>query len=146
MTDPTTPVPSNPATATAPAAGDQADPLAVLEDILKEAKQKKGEQTEDNTQETGVEKAEPESPDQPEEVSPEEKARLQAQEAALQAQAQARDASEIEAQRQKISQEVMNSPQYQAKVSQEEEKKQESDDKTAGEDGFDIKQLGHDKI
>jgi len=123
------------------ATGDKQDPMAVLENILKEAQQKQA--AGDGGVSVGAAGGA-----EPADVAPTEaqKVQLRAEEAAHQVQVEAERKRLIEVQRQQIAQEVMTSPQYQAKVSQEKDiQKDKAAHEVAGE-GFDIIQLKHDKI
>ncbi|MBU0979132.1 MAG: hypothetical protein ABIJ03_00925 [Patescibacteria group bacterium] len=149
MTDTTNPT-VHPSAATV---SGQADPLAVLEDILKEAKQKQARgDGEDSSGDDSYQVTEPVNAQiqadlqVAESLAQAQKVKLAAEETAHQTQVKAEQAKLIEAQRQQIAQEVMTSPQYQARVTQEEDKQQGEEAQVVAGEGFDIKQLKHDKV
>ena len=130
------------------------DPLAVLENILNEAKQKtpngttksgKGKVSTSPTQASGQPIAKPPSPEEVAELEVEEK-RQEDEEKQRQVQLEAERLRLIEEQKQKLENELKQTPQYQARVQQETEEKEEQSQHQAAGEGFEIRQLGHTKI
>lgn len=129
-------------------AGQQQDPLAVLENILNEAKEQKGSGQAPDL--VGASKSAQSKSNQP---SAEELAKLEAEkkqkeeaERQRQAQLEAERLRLIEEQKRKLEQELKQTPQYQARVQQEAEKAEEEKQHASAGEGYEIKQLKHTKI
>lgn len=113
-----------------------ADPLSVLEDLLKQA-----------GSDGGAAGAPPVAGEAAVdgEKTPEEKAAAQAELEQKLAEQQQRDNEQLVAQREKMH-ELKNTPQYQARVQQDEEKAVEQSEHDAAGEGYEIRQLDHTKI
>jgi len=111
-------------------AGDDKNPLDVLEDILKEAKAKGAAK---NTGPT------------PEEIAAQEEAEALKQAQQMQAEHRVQDQQEILVQISELDT-IKDTPEYQAKVQQEQAAKDEKAEEQQSQDGFQIYQVGHKKI
>lgn len=132
---------------------DQNDPLAVLEDILKDAQKKRGGGSGGAGGATAglasdKNKAAAADPSQAgAQQAAEEEAKLQAEAAAAEeTRLEAERQQAIAVQKQLIEKEVKTSPQYQAAQDQAKEKAEEIEEKQEAGDGFEIRQLDHSKI
>ena len=123
------------------------DPLAVLEDILQDAEAKKGGGNVKGpsvTQRPSAGDSQP-TPEEIAQKEAEKERQRQADEAERQ-QLEAERLAQIAEQKQQIEQEVMHSPEHQAAVQQDEAKQQADEDASTANEGFEIRQLDHDKI
>lgn len=128
----------------------QQDPLAVLENILNEAKQ---QDKSDSGKAPDLVKASKNATAKSDKSSPEELAKLEAEkkqkeeeERQRQAQLEAERLRLIEQQKQKLEKELKQTPQYQARVQQEAEKAEEKKQHASAGEGYEIRQLKHTKI
>ena len=120
---PATPMPKPAAPA------DDKNPLDVLEDILKDAKAK-------GTNQKGP---------SPEEIAAQQEAEALQKAQQMQAEHRVQDQQEILAQISQL-ETIKDTPEYHAKVEQEQQAQEEKADEQQAQDGFQIYQLGHKKI
>jgi wyosine [tRNA(Phe)-imidazoG37] synthetase (radical SAM superfamily) len=128
--------------------GQQQDPLAVLENILNEAKEQKGSgQAPDlvKTSKNATAKSNKSSPEELAKLEAEKK-RKEEEERQRQAQLEANRLRLIEEQKQKLEQELKQTPQYQARLEQEKQKQEEAQKHASAGEGYKIRQLKHTKI
>lgn len=118
---------------TTPPATDDKNPLDVLEELLKDSGG------------SGSGGSQPAQDPQNGELSEEELAQKRAEFELKQQEQQEVDAQKL-AQQQELLKTLKDTPQYQARVHQEEEKEQEKEAEEQAGDGYEVTQLKHDKI
>lgn len=118
-------------------AGDDKNPLDILEELLRDSGGSGGG--------AAGGPAEPAKPEEPAEPTPEEKAKAREEIEQKMADQAVVDAQHV-AEQQELLKSLKDTPQYQARVHQDQEKAENSQANQVASDGFEIDQLEHDKI
>lgn len=120
------------------------DPLASLEELLNKAKAKRSPSANG-----GMAPADVPAGPSPEEIAAQEQARLAEQQAQLAQQEQAAEVDrlqQLEEQRQKMANELQNTPEYQARQQQNQEEAQKQEEQKEEQQGHVIHQVSDDKV